>query len=89
MTSPNFEGHAGRECGEHRTTGSRAWCHNCSEWCYPDSPCKGCELPQLRATVATLTAERDELRRELGWHGASGQCGVAPGGGPDGETEFT
>ena len=52
MTEPNFEGHPGRECGEHRTVGShRAWCHDCSEWCYPASPCKGCELPLLRATI--------------------------------------
>lgn len=37
-----FEGHAGRSCGEHRTTGGRAWCYDDSEWCYPTSPCGGC-----------------------------------------------
>jgi hypothetical protein len=37
-----FEGHAGRSCGEHRTTGGRAWCYDDSEWCYPRSPCGGC-----------------------------------------------
>lgn len=53
--SPNFEGHEPRECGEHRTVGAhRAWCHDCTEWCYPNGPCKGCELPQLRAEVARL-----------------------------------
>ncbi len=24
---------------EHRTTGGRAWCHECGEWCYPQEPC--------------------------------------------------
>lgn len=43
-----FEGHDGRECGEHRTAGGRAWCFADSEWCSPDIPCRGCELPALR-----------------------------------------
>lgn len=48
-----FTGYAGRECGEHRTVGAhRAWCHDCSEWCYPEMPCKGCELPKLRAELS-------------------------------------
>lgn len=51
MTDHEFEGLASRECGEHRTTGQRAWCHDCTEWCYPQAPCRGCELPQLRATA--------------------------------------
>jgi hypothetical protein len=50
-TAPRFEGHDGRECGEHRTTGHRAWCFECSEWCYPNIPCRGCELPALRKRV--------------------------------------
>jgi hypothetical protein len=58
----DFTGHAGRECGEHRSTGPRAWCHDCSEWCYRDSPCKGCELPQLRAENERLAVQVDELR---------------------------
>lgn len=44
-----FEGHDGRDCGEHRTTGPRAWCPTCQEWCYPGILCRGCELPLLRA----------------------------------------
>lgn len=52
MTQTKFEGHEPRECGEHHTTGLRAWCFSCSEWCYPQSPCKGCELPMLRAASA-------------------------------------
>jgi hypothetical protein len=54
----NFTGHTERECGEHRTTGPRAWCHECCEWCYPEEPCKGCELPQLRAHLALLNNPR-------------------------------
>lgn len=50
--APNFEGHEGRECGEHRTVGShRAWCHDCTEWCYPELPCRGCKIPQLEASL--------------------------------------
>jgi hypothetical protein len=37
-----------RECGDHRTTGARAWCFECTEWCYPEIPCRGCKLPELR-----------------------------------------
>ena len=58
MTDPAddvpFEGLPGRECGEHRTLGARAWCHTCSEYCYPESPCRGCELPGLRVRLALL-----------------------------------
>lgn len=54
-----FEGHDGRECGEHRTTGGRAWCFECSEWCYPEAACKGCELPALRAELEAVKNERD------------------------------
>lgn len=59
----DFEGHAGRECGEHRPTGlgGRAWCFDCSEWCYPSEPCARCELPQLRATVERLQARITDL----------------------------
>jgi hypothetical protein len=38
----NFHGHGGA-CGEHRTVGEcRAYCLQCSEWCYPNAACKGC-----------------------------------------------
>lgn len=40
-----FVGHNPRQCGEHRTVGDhRAWCHDCSEWCYPTQPCRSCLL---------------------------------------------
>src|SRR3954467_3900126 len=50
-----FEGFTPRDCAEPRTTGGRAWCHSDQEWCYPTTPCRGCELPQLRARLARLT----------------------------------
>jgi hypothetical protein len=53
-----FAGHDGRECGEHRTAGGRAWCFDCSEWCSLDVPCKGCELPSLHD-------ELERAQREL------------------------
>jgi hypothetical protein len=59
-TAERFEGHDDRECGEHRTTGSRAWCFDCSEWCYPHAPCKGCELPSLRGAVERVRALIDD-----------------------------
>lgn len=37
----NWEGVSGSSC-EHRTTGERAWCSTCQEWCYPHSPCIRC-----------------------------------------------
>jgi hypothetical protein len=45
-----FEGRQPRECGEHHSVGSRAWCFDDSEWCsgYPEGACRGCELPRLR-----------------------------------------
>lgn len=52
---PNFEGHVERECGDHRTVGPhRAWCFDCTEWCSATAPCKGCEVPQMRAEISRL-----------------------------------
>jgi hypothetical protein len=56
-----FAGYEGRECGEHRTVGPRAWCFDCSEWCSFETPCKGCELPGLRAELEQVKAELDAL----------------------------
>lgn len=58
-----FHGHQPRECGEHRTVGThRAWCYQCQEWCYPSTseglPCRGCELPMLRARIRGLETSR-------------------------------
>lgn len=49
-----------RECGEHRTTGGRAWCFEDSEWCYPSQFCRGCELAVLRARIAYLEGEESK-----------------------------
>src|SRR5690606_23790335 len=57
-----FEGHDGRECGEHHTTGPRAWCSNCQEWCYPGILCRGCELPLLRQRAAQAEAAVQRVR---------------------------
>lgn len=59
MSPDNFEGHQPRECGEHRTVGPhRAWCYDCSEWCYSydrDAGCKGCRIPMLEEAIARLS----------------------------------
>jgi hypothetical protein len=47
-----FEGFEPRECGEHHTVGSyRAWCFDDTEWCYPSTPCRGCEITSLREKI--------------------------------------
>jgi hypothetical protein len=60
----SFTGLEGRGCGEHRTTGSRAWCFDDGEWCYPEAPCRGCELPGLRQKLGAAEAEVARLERE-------------------------
>jgi hypothetical protein len=70
----NFEGHPDRECGEHRTTGTRAWCFACSEWCYDTVPCKGCELPMLHKALDKLR----ELHVQQ-WHSTSDEVWGRPG----------
>ena len=58
----------GRECGEHRTTGGRAWCYADSEWCYPEVPCRGCEIVQLRKDSELLRHVRAVAKEaELGY----------------------
>lgn len=50
----NFVGH-GDQC-EHRTAGPhRAWCHDCTEWCYPHHGCARC-----RGLGDSSLAEADE-----------------------------
>jgi hypothetical protein len=60
-----FEGHEGRQCGEHRTLGGRAWCYDCTSYCYPEGPCFGCEIPKLRAEIEELKEEVEGLRTEV------------------------
>lgn len=58
-----FEGHEPRDCGEHRATIKRAWCFDCSEWCYEIAPCKGCAQPVV------LTALRNIAQYHPDWKG--------------------
>ena len=37
----------------------------CHEWCYPSAPCKGCELPSLRAHHDALIAAAGVVVRAL------------------------
>ena len=51
----NFTGHPDRECGEHRTTGDRAWCFDCTEMCYAaGQPCKGCRVVAQDKRITAL-----------------------------------
>lgn len=69
-----FEGFEPRECGDHRTVGSyRAWCFDDTEWCYPSTPCRGCELTALRQqivagheAIAALVKHHDEAHDGCG-----------------------
>lgn len=56
-----FHGFQARDCGEHRTVGTRAWCHDCSEWCYPSTPCARCHgvSDVLLAVARGLGIEED------------------------------
>ncbi len=55
---PNWEGRDERECGDHRTVGPhRAWCFDDHEWCYPDVPCRGCEIILLRDRIKILESQ--------------------------------
>jgi hypothetical protein len=61
----DFLGHEGRDCGEHRPGNGRAWCFDCSEWCYPEEPCTRCELPMLRAELVNVRVEAGQLTAAL------------------------
>ena len=52
MSEQLFGGRQPRECGEHRPGRTRAWCYECTEWCYPRDGCKGCRIPDLERQLA-------------------------------------
>lgn len=54
--SDAWDGYQPRDCGEHRTTGGRAWCFDCQEWCYLEGPCRGCEIEPLREVAQAAKA---------------------------------
>lgn len=63
---PCFQGWTGSDC-EHRTVGEhRAWCYDCTEWCYPvgDAACARCREAVTRSMVAgeTETQKLDGIR---------------------------
>lgn len=63
----NFEGYQPRSCGEHRTVGShRAWCFDCSEWCYPGDPCVRCQLIHFAVIRQELWSPACD-REAVGW----------------------
>jgi hypothetical protein len=55
----DWHGVVDSECGEHRTTGLRAWCYACTTWCYPEDPCPGCDHPRLLTEIARLGRVRE------------------------------
>lgn len=57
----DWEGRPRRNCDQHRTTGHRAWCYTCTEWCYPTRPCQGCAEPS--GNVRTVSMGEQDLRR--------------------------
>jgi hypothetical protein len=63
----DFEGHEPRRCGEHRTVGHRAWCHDCREWCYPEDGCANCkpDVDDVMEEVDRLSAELDAAHAQL------------------------
>jgi hypothetical protein len=69
----NFLGHEPCRCGDnHRTTGERAWCSPCQEWCYPDDGCRGCKpdvddlMEQVAAQAERIAALEQELVENVG-----------------------
>lgn len=64
---PLFTGWEPRECGDHRPVGDyRAWCFDCSEWCYSrtiDMACKGCEIVHLRRAIPSASTSTEETDR--------------------------
>lgn len=73
----DFAGHDGRDCGDHRTTGERAWCFDCSEWCYPDVPCSRCGYPMLRRQAANDLGRFERIAEAHAKH--VGQGGLTSG----------
>lgn len=49
-----YEGCGADGC-DHHSTGKRAWCMSCSEWCYPD-PEMRCVRGELERTKARIDA---------------------------------
>lgn len=75
----NFIGFRNRDCGEHRTVGDyRAWCHDCTEWCYPHMPCVRCEIVGLRKRNGQLPPNIRSNDHSSSTEGAADVAGRAP-----------
>lgn len=62
-TSEPWMGHV--DPNDHGTTGGRAWCLTCTEWCYPEEWCEHCKRAEFGDpwdTIDTLAAEVEVLR---------------------------
>lgn len=80
LEAEHWQGAAGSPC-EHHTTGRRAWCLDCHEWCYPEVRCAGCTpdvsvaIEVLRQLPERMVAER--TRRGLSYKAAAHVIGIA------------
>jgi len=54
----DFSGFSPRNCGEHRSVGSRAWCIDCNDWCTPHLPCVGCSRLPVDDLIYAITQAR-------------------------------
>jgi len=61
-----FIGFSMRTCRDHRTTGGRAWCFDCSEWCYPTMPCVGCARQWIKDRITDLPEQNATSGRDFG-----------------------
>lgn len=66
-TEGSFYGFQSRDCGEHRTVGPhRAWCYDCSEWCYPNEPCRRCHgVSEVLRILARGYGIEDQTAEEI------------------------
>lgn len=73
-----FLGHEPNEGCEHRSTGGRAWCLSCTEWCYPAAPCVRCERAISEANPPAFEADHSyRPRSNAFWMGAAAGLAAA------------
>lgn len=75
VTNSNYDRHGNwlgaTDHDEHRTCGVRAWCHRCTEWCYPTV-----ELRCAHCRVEGAPTDYERGWRD-GWAAATGEEQVA------------
>lgn len=67
----SFTGHENAD--QHRSTGNRAWCLSCGEWCYERIPCACCTIALAEADPCphcdgTGRRSEDDKAAELEYH---------------------